>query len=250
MSTIGIISVPEKRLSKMGKMFNSVVIKEVFGESPKYIVAETAANDKDITTMSRRRVKKLMKKAERLLLTLNADAVLLSERCKELNLSNYCSSRDKRYKIPAKKIFECFFFSYKKAHMFGNYDTLHIFDPELRAITYEELLKVCLIVKYITLHTLKKDRALMLAEQLFYEYGVCIKISDIVNINEERNVQMLIDVENRKVRIGDFCIDGAEFYSKSGLYALDAAEEAAVLGENIDFQIKSWMSGKNVIKIS
>lgn len=249
MPIIGIISVPQKRQSLVGKMFNKIKIKEKFGDSPEYIVAETAACMADLALMSAAKAKRLMEKAERILTRSGAEVVLLSKSCKTVEFCNGYMHKDKSYRIPYTKIFDCFWFCCDKVGADYN-KSLHLFDRRLAAVNYECLSRLCMSVRNLTLYTDDAGEAEALAERLFAEYGICIKVAACRDTETKSTAHMLLDADKGVVRIGDFRVDGAEFFSKSGEYGLDAAEEIAFLGDNADFEVRAWRAGKNVIKIS
>lgn len=247
MIIIGIISVPKKRTSLAGMLTGGVRIKEEFGDNPTYLVAETAAGERDLARMRKISVARIIRRAERKLRRLGAMRILMAENCREY--APFLKERIyKSYSIPAVRIFEGF----EAARKMMGYNVIKnvlVTDRELTAVSYEKLVNLCKMAEKISVCTTETERAEEMAERLFYEYGVCIQIRSEVCDEDRRKVQAVIDTDNAKVRIGDFCIDGAEFRSKSGDYKTDAAEETACLGEENTLEIEKWISGNRAIKI-
>lgn len=125
-----------------------------------------------------------------------------------------------------------------------------ISDSKLKAVTIEDLADVCMDARRIVLRTEDEQRAKNLADILFREYGVLIKIESNDFNKEDNNAYFLIDADEGKIRAGDCIADGAELVSNSGIYALDPAQEAFYLGDENVFDIKSLLLGKNKLKIS
>ncbi len=247
MAAIGIISVHEKKASALDRLMSRVKIKEAFGSCPEYIVAEVSCSASDILKMSRKRREKLLCKARKFLFSSGATAALPSAECRAVGLCDTEYARS--FKIPPSRIFECFMFCRKKMGDIDLFKELHIFDKELTAFDYEKLSALCTSVRQLVLHTDKTAEADRLAQRLFAEYGIFVKISSRP-ADADRIFYSIIDADCGIVRIGDFRIDGAEFISNSGIYNLDAAQEAAILGDSVNFEVRNWLSGKNVIKTS
>ncbi len=247
MIVTGIISVPKKRTSLAGMLFGGVRIKEEFGNNPTYLVAETAAGERDLARMSKASVRRIMRRAERKLGRLGAMSVLTAQNCREY--APLIKERVQRsYSIPASRIFEGFGAALKITGE-NVIRSVLVIDRALTAVSYEKLEKLCKATEKISICTLDTERAEKMGERLFCEYGVCIQIKSGICDDDKRRAQAVVDADNAKVRIGDFCIEGAEFCSKSGDYKLDAAEEAACLGEENTLEIEKWISGKRAIKI-
>lgn len=249
MSTIGIISVPKKSKSLHGRIFSRVVIKESFGDNPKYIAAETFSSAEDIAKMSGLRLRLLINKAKKKLKATGAEVILFSSEFKACAGDKYKCEAEKSYKIPRRMLPECFAFAVNLARKNKTLNTLTVSDESLSLVSYEFLAKICCIAKNITVCTNCIGQAEDIAERIFTQYGVYVTVKS-GTLPTNNTSQAVIDADLRMVRVDDFIIDKAEFYSNSGAYQTDAAEEAAFLGERNNLKIKNWISGKNIIKIS
>lgn len=256
MKTFGIISVPTNKKVFRVRALRIAEIKEIFGENPRYIVAEIAYTREELMRMRGRGIKKAVLKADKELKRRGAENVFLAENIRNIIwdsalLSEY--EHNRIYKIPANKIFMCYKYLKQKACEVSYQRTrnsLIISDSKLRAVTIENLADVCMDARNIVLRTQEEQRARELADILFKEYGVLIKIEGDKASGKDNNSYFLIDADAGKVRAGDCLADGAEFVSNSGIYELDPAEEAFYLGDENAFYIKSLLVGKNKLKIS
>lgn len=249
MPIIGIISVPRTRKSLYGRILNRVIIKESFGDSPKYIAAETFSSAEDIAKMSALRLSILVNKAKKALKSSGAEVVLFSSEFKRCAGDKYDCEAEKSYKIPRYMLPECFMFAVKLARKNKPLGTLTVSDEALSLVSYEFLSKICCVAKNITICTNNISKAEAVTEKIFTHYGVYVTVKS--GTMPSGNIsQAIIDADLCMVRVDDFIIDKAEFYSNSGEYQTDSAEEAAFLGERNNLKIKNWISGKNIIKIS
>lgn len=249
MPVIGIISVPMKRKSLHGRLLNRVTIKESFGESPKYIVAETFSGAEDIAKMSAVRLRLLINKAKKILKASGAEVVLFSSEFKLCAGEKYNCEAEKSCKIPRYMLPECFRFAAELAARNKPFGTLTVSDEALSLVSYEFLAQICCFAKSITVCTSCICEAEAIAERIFTQYGVYVTVksgtAQTISVS-----QAVIDADLCTVRVNDFILDKAEFYSNSGEYQTDSAEEAAFLGERNNLKIKNWISGKNIIKMS
>ncbi len=256
MKTFGIISVPTDKKGFRARALRTAEIKEIFGSNPRYIVAEIAYTREELMRMRGRFIKKAVIKADKELKRRGAENVFLAENFKSIVrdsalLSEY--EHNRIYKIPANKIFMCYKYLKQKTCELSSQrarNSLIISDSKLRAVTIENLADVCMDARHIVLRTEEEQRAKSLADILFKEYGVLIKIECNDGSGGDNSSYFLIDADAGKVRAGDCLADGAELVSNSGIYALDPAEEAFYLGDENVFDIKSLLLGKNKLKIS
>ncbi len=256
MKTFGIISVPTDKKGFRVKALKTAEIKEIFGTNPRYIVAEIAYTREELVKMRGRHIKKAVLKADKELKRRGAENIFLAENFKSIIrdsslLPEY--EHNRIYKIPANKIFMCYKYLKQKTCGLSSWrarNSLIISDSKLRAVTIEDLADVCMDAKRIVLRTEEEQRAKSLADILFKEYGVLIKIESNNFAKEDNSAYFLLDADAGKIRAGDCLADGAELVSNSGIYALDPAEEAFYLGDENAFDIKSLLLGKNKIKIS
>lgn len=242
---------PTKNKQLRDRAFRQIIIKESFGVNPKYIVAELAFSADKLKRMRAGARKRIMAKAERLLRCSGADDVLLTDECKELFLNQSGEdlySHRKSRTIPCSKLTECFMIFLKKTENV-RYNRLVIYDENLSCVSFDRLADICGSVRYITLYTGRIRDGERIAEALLGEYGILISVQSYDERDDARTAGMLIDAENRRVRIGDFVIDGAEFASNAGNYRLDAAEMAACMDDECCLDVKNWLSRENVIRI-
>lgn len=246
MATIGIISVPMIRKSRIGKFLNSVKITEHFGDTPRYIVAEVDASITDVLSMGRLSKKHLYNKAKKLLLREGADAVLISREHRN-GLFDGLYKAEKSYTIPPARIFECFFFALKNIADINYTKKIIILDKRLKSTDFKSVLDISYVAASIDLYTERLDDAERIEKELFYEYGVLINIKKYDKIKASKFSDIMIDVDNATIKINDFCVSGAEFISKSGNYKLEATEEAYVLGGDNMLEIDALLCGKHKI---
>ncbi len=252
MKTIGIISVPEIKLTTGRIIMRPVVVKETFMGNNKYIVAEISYTAKDIMRVGERKLRKITDRAKRHLESRGAEGVLFAQSIRNIlqKRNLYEGFAPKRInKIPSCRMVECFFKALERCGCYNEKvaDKAVICDNEMRGVDFEGLLKICMKVKDVVLCTNNTENAEMLAQKLFEEYGVLITIKEN-RLTEGANLpQIMIDIDKGRIRIKDFVVDGAEFVSDSGKYGLDPQEEARCLGGECDLSIRSLMSGKIVL---
>lgn len=252
MKTIGIISVPEIKLTIGRKIIRPIVIKEEFERNNNYIVAEISHTAEEIMHYGERKLRRIVCKAKRLLASQGVEGVLLSQNIRDIlqkrNLyEQFAPKRSNR--IPPCRVIECFFKALKIYN--GCNDKVEekavICDSEMRGVDFDCLLKICMKVKNVVLYTDNTENAEGLAQKLFEEYGVLITVKKYRLIERANLPQIMIDVDRGRVRIRDFVVDGAEIVSNSGKYGLDPQEEAECLGDECCLSIRSLMSGKIVL---
>lgn len=252
MNHIGIISVPEKKKNIRTRLLCPVVIKEAFGKNPHYSVAELAYSESELKTMRTKKLVRLMQKATAILKSNGAEAALPSDVLREI-IENYhpklVLNFKKSYKIPPNRISFCFLKLWSKINEQSRYGaTLTISDKDLRGVSLPLLEELCTTARQITIRTDKLTSAQRIADDIFCEYGVLIKVEPYT----EKKVYSysFIDADEGRIRIGDCIADGAEFISNSGIYKLDPAEEAVYLCDENFLEIKSLLVGQNKVKIS
>lgn len=252
MKTIGIISVPEIKLTIGRIIVRPIVIKENFMGNNKYVVAEVSYTAEDIMRFGERKLRKITNRAKRHLESRGAENVLFAQ-----NVRNVLKKRDlyeayapKRIsKIPPCRVVECFLKALE-TYDFCNKKVVEkvvVYDKEMRGVDFESLLKICMKVKEVILFTDNTEKAEIPAQKLFEEYGVLINVKENRLAQGVNLPQIMIDVDKGRIRIKDFVVDGAEFVSNSGIYDLDPQEEAECLGDECDLLIRNLMSGKIVL---
>ncbi len=230
-----------------------VVIKESFGKNNKYIAAELSYSTQEIIRMGQNRLRKVLNRAERFLLCNGAYDVLLSKNLRELApVQKMCRENppQRSKKIPSSKVVECYLYAMDISNKGVDKRYIKraiIYDSGMKGTTFENLSKICMDVKQVGLWTSEKGKGERLAQKLFEEYGVLMSVKDYADKPELNSEHIVIDVDEGRVRINDFVVDGAEFVSNSGVYGLDPAEEAACLGDDCDLSISRLMSGENVL---
>ncbi len=253
MTTIGIISVPEKKVAMRRRFLRRIVIKEKFGNNNKYIVAELFCTEEELKKMSSRRALRAVRSAKSFLVGEGAEKVLLSKTVRDIMSAKgiyETENVEKLYKIPPHRMVECFMIAiekYKGACGGKMPNCAVICDRELKGIEYDKLSRICMEIRCINILTENTRRGEKLSEELFEEYGVMIGVFEYDKITEHGHVNILIDVDAGRIRINDFVIDGAEFISNSGNYQLDPAEEAVCLGDECDLVVQNLISGKNIV---
>lgn len=256
MKTFGIISVPTEKKGAMDRFLARAEIKEIFGNAPRYIVAELSHRKEELLKMREGSIRRALNKADKALKRRGAENVFLSGDLRQL--IPYDSLKDeykhnRTYQIPAAKMFACYKYLREKTDGLSTQKTqkaMIISDDKLQAVTIEDLAEVCMDARRIILRTGEERKAKSFADVLFEEYGVLIEIEENDFLKDDNSAYFLIDVDKSRIRVGDCVADGAELVSRSGIYALDPAEEAFCLGDENIFDIKNLLLGKNKLKIS
>lgn len=240
---------PDSKKSFKQRILNKVVIKNTFGNNPVYVVAELSYTKDNLFSFNKNKLRRIIKKAYTFLGNNGADGILFSGELNEFlqeKYPKYFYEKNKYKKIPACRIFECFFELNKiLKNNHKQSPVMLIKDSNLQAVTLKTLSMICINASEIFIHTNMKSKVEEYSENLFSEYGV------LLNINTPPpSSYCFIDVDVGKIRIGDCIVDGAEFVSGSGIYEADPREEARILGEENNLKIKYLLSGENKIKIS
>lgn len=246
MKVLGIITAPEKNKGITERLLHPIIIKEETNAERKYIAAELSISTDRLADIGRHRLKKMILKADRLLKNRGAAGVVLTNQCKSKLLDRIDElpiEFERSCVIPASKMEECLAFVLTKITKVTSFSSAVLFDRELCVVDKGLLEKVCQAVKQISLYTCCTAKAEKLAEFMYREYGVCMFVGEYNDLTARKKAHILIDIDNARVRAGDFVVDGAEFISDIGEYELDGAEAAAVLGEENNMRIKCWLSG-------
>ena len=237
MRRIGILSVPEKNKPLWDRIFRKITVKEQFG---RYVVAEFAVGYKTFCRMREFGRKRYIKKAERFFQSLGVDGFVA-----EKKLLGYIGDiPEHNSNVPGEKIFDCILFAVSKTQ--EKIKNLVIADRKLKTVCYDNLRRICGCAGMITLCTDEEKTAKEISDRMMYDYGICL--NTVSKMPEP--ARAVADVDEGYVRIGDFVIDGAEFLNDSGEYEVDMSSVAGILGEDSVIEIKNWLSGKNIIKIS
>lgn len=253
MKTIGIISVPEKKVIIGRKFLRPIIIKEKFGKNNKYVAAELSYTAEEITRMSTRRLHRVVRRAEKILFCEGAENVLFAKNLRNLPpvqkvYKEYALKTSK--KIPPSKVVDCYLYALEKFKCSCKTrlpERAMLCDRRLLGMSFEKLSRICMDVKHITLRTGETKRGEKLANSLFEEYGILISVEAYDKSCDVNAAQVVIDVDEGRIRINDFVVDGAEYVSNSGIYGLEPAEEAACLGDECDLDVRYLMSGENVL---
>ena len=219
-------------------------------------MAELSYGREKLLKMGQRSIRRVLKRADKALKRRGAENVFLSGDLREI--IPYESLKDeykhnRTYQIPMTKIFACYRCLRVRMDEWLAQKTpkeMIISDGNLQAVTVEDLAEICADARRIILRTNEERKAKRVADILFEDYGVLIEIEKNDFLKDNNCAYFFIDVDKGKIRMGDCVADGAEFVSKSGIYALDPAEEAFCLGDENVFDIKNLLLGKNKLKIS
>ena len=252
MKKIGIISVPQIKLTIGRRIMRPIVITEEFERDNKYIVAEISYSVEEIMHFGEKKLRNVVGRAKRLLESQGADGVLFAQSLRNVlqNNSVYdCFAPKRINKIPPCRVVECFLKALQIYDVCKEKvaDRVVVCDREMRGVDFDELLKICMKSRDVVLYTWCIEKAERVAQKLFEEYGVLITVKKHILTDSIARPQIMVDIDKGRVRIKDFVVDGAEFISGSGKYALDPQEEAQCLGDECRLSIRNLMSGKIVL---
>lgn len=148
--------------------------------------------------------------------------------------------------IPLTNLLQCFGYLYDKIYT-ERYNTICLYDKELKLFNYENLSQIICLAKNIIIYTSDIGRALDIAESLFFEYGALLNVKEYTNKSEPSH--MVIDADNKKIRVGDIVVDGLDYDVDCGKYDVDIRPLIDNLESGDFFKIKNLRSGKNLIKL-
>lgn len=244
MSKLGIITVRTKGKSRLC-IFNKISVKDV-DAGVSYMTAEIEIAEEKLGRMSRKKRCRLLCKAEMQLRRLGTDKVLIDSRYKELLLAE---QKNSAYFLPPQFCFDTFELASERVRSGGRIRTLAIYDSKLRAVSISRLENVVMSVNSISLYTEKTDEAENLADRLLDKYGILIDVMPMPTQKSEMRPEYLIDVDNGRVCVGDFAVDGIELDTELGECRLDNAD----IADNIELfgslNIKRLISGKNAVDV-
>lgn len=241
---------PKKSRFTLQKLFNKTKTLKIAGENPKYIIIETYADSDDIRSMGKLRLRNLINKSEKFLMSNNADCIFYTSEFKEAAYDKYDLSKPLSFKIPTSKLIDAFEFAVRRNNCRKPLSSIAVSDEKLVVTDLELLKKMCFDTKKITVHTDNIHKAEALSELFFRQYGIYIEIIKGKYIHPG-SAHAVIDADLNKVRVGDFVINRAEFQTGiDDICNINSNEIAAFLDNKNNLKIKNWISGKNIIKIS
>ncbi len=236
MILIGIISVQKKNNLLSYVKSKKINICDAFGDDIRFVPIEIIL----YRNIKRKTLYKRIERAKILLNKKGVSQVLLTNELRDILGDKKCKG------IPAVNLIESFEHLYKKVGK-GQYNSIYLYDEKLSFLDYHNLSKIIYLAKSLVIYTAETERAKSLARDIFYEYGVWIDVRE--GVHKDRNVQMVIDADNGKVRIGDITVDDIEYDVDCSKYNLDFRYLADDTCLSNCLKIKNLMAGKNLIKL-
>lgn len=225
--------------------FNKISVKEAENGSS-HMIAEIQVREGKLEAMSRKRRRKLLSKAERLLSGFGADRILIDSEYKEVLLSE---PQKPKNLITPYFCFDAFGLAVNKVGG-KRIGKLTIYDSEMRAACMSRIENLVMSVRSISLYTDKAEEAERIADGLLLKYGILIDVMPMSGKNVDVRPKYLIDVDNGRVCAEDFVVDGIELDADMGECQLDNTDLTDNIGIFGALNIKKLISGKNSIEVS
>lgn len=238
---IGIISVADQPPStgiKIPFLPTKPYLGESFGQVPRFQVAHVGLTGTEYYRKSPKAQNNCIKRAEKLLNAQGMDVVITDYSCKVnkpyMNAKSQYTAKICA-QIPASKMEDAFWSALDKCHKYGVQSAqgiLHIVDRNLSVTNFDLLSRLCMSVKYIYLHT-ESNQAQALADRIEEEFGLFLHIESISSLKFGKTPDLMIDMDNRKIRIGrDYVINTAEFSVDTRGYQVDLSPVTPLFSED------------------